>query len=134
MSDAEEVKFSLQVLINKQKTRVLFAEADSDFSDVLLSFLMLPWGKIVKVLEKHYGDKAPIIGSLTTLYNGLTNPNNAQFWTELGKQVLLNPRSGLEDAFCNLKVNVDYTLTMNYDFGKPYDGVFYQRYSFFHNT
>lgn len=51
MSDAKEVKFSLKVLINKQKTKVLFAEAESDFSDVLLSFLTLPLGKIVNFGE-----------------------------------------------------------------------------------
>lgn len=47
MSDAEEVKFSLKVMINKEKTKVLFAESDSDFVDVLLSFLTLPLGSIV---------------------------------------------------------------------------------------
>ncbi|KAL8031610.1 hypothetical protein ABFX02_13G037400 [Erythranthe guttata] len=70
MSDDNEAKFSLKVMINKQKTKVLFAEVDSDFADVLLSFLTLPLGKIVRVLKKHYREDqdSPInIGSLTTL-------------------------------------------------------------------
>ncbi|KAI3457339.1 hypothetical protein Pfo_014002 [Paulownia fortunei] len=114
MSDAKEVKFSLKVMINKQKTKVLFAEADSDFADVLLSFLTLPLGKIVRVLEKHYGDKAPVIGSLTTLYNGLANLSSVHFWTEYGKQMLLDPRNSLEAECRKLKLNVDDTQPMKY--------------------
>ncbi|EYU34023.1 hypothetical protein MIMGU_mgv1a0195142mg, partial [Erythranthe guttata] len=69
----KDVSFSLKVMINKDKNKVLFALIDADFADVLLSFLTLPLGKIVKVLAKHYGeeeDRAPVVGSLTSLYNG----------------------------------------------------------------
>ncbi|GFP79549.1 hypothetical protein PHJA_000098400 [Phtheirospermum japonicum] len=95
MSDA---KLSLKVIINKQNTKVLFAEADSDFTDVLLSFLTLPLGKIARVLDKQYGDEAPVFGSLTTLYKGLANLDSAHFWTEGGKQMLLDPRSSFHDT------------------------------------
>ncbi|KAI3457331.1 hypothetical protein Pfo_013994 [Paulownia fortunei] len=114
MSDAKDVKFSVKVMINKQKTKVLFAEAESDFADVLLSFLTLPLGKIVKVLEKHYGDQAPVLGSLTTLYKGLANLNSDHFWTEGGKQMLLNPRSSFEARCRKLKLNVDNTQPTKY--------------------
>ncbi|KAK6157283.1 hypothetical protein DH2020_011531 [Rehmannia glutinosa] len=115
MSDAaEEVKFSLKVMVNKQKTKVLFAEADSDFADVLLSFLTLPLGTIVRIMYKHYGDKAPIIGSLTTLYNGLSNLDSVYFWTESGKQMLLNPRNSSETECRKLKLNVDDTQPAKY--------------------
>ncbi|KAK6157295.1 hypothetical protein DH2020_011543 [Rehmannia glutinosa] len=115
MSDAaEEVKFSLKVMVNKQKTKVLFAEADSDFADVLLSFLTLPLGTIVRIMYKHYGDKAPIIGSLTTLYNGLSNLDSVYFWTESGKQMLLNPRNSSETECRKLKLNVNDTQPAKY--------------------
>ncbi|KAK6134777.1 hypothetical protein DH2020_031447 [Rehmannia glutinosa] len=115
MSDAaEEVKFSLKVMVNKQKTKVLFAEADSDFADVLLSFLTLPLGTIVRIMYKHYGDKAPIIGSLTTLYNGLSNLDSVYFWTESGKQMLLNPRNSSGTECRKLKLNVDDTQPTKY--------------------
>ncbi|KAG6416978.1 hypothetical protein SASPL_124419 [Salvia splendens] len=53
-----------ECLRQREKTKVLFAEAGSDFIDVLLCFLLLPLGTIMEVLEKHYGDKAPVVGSL----------------------------------------------------------------------
>ncbi|KAK6157285.1 hypothetical protein DH2020_011533 [Rehmannia glutinosa] len=114
MSNAKEVKFSLKVMINKKKTKVLFAEVDSDFVDVLLSFLTLPLGKIVSLLEKHYGDEAPVFGSLSTLYYGLSNLDSANFWTEGGKQMLLNPRSSFESECRKLKINVDDTQPTKY--------------------
>ncbi|KAL8474335.1 hypothetical protein ACS0TY_030974 [Phlomoides rotata] len=71
MSDtAKDAKVSLKVMVNKEKTKVLFAEADCDFASVLISFLLLPLGRIVKLLEKHYGDKSPAFGSITSLYKG----------------------------------------------------------------
>ncbi|KAI3457332.1 hypothetical protein Pfo_013995 [Paulownia fortunei] len=114
MSDAKDAKFSVKVLINKQKNKVLFAEADSDFADVLLSFLTLPLGKIVKVLEKHNGDQAPVLGSITSLYNGLANLDSVHFWTEGGKQMLLNPKSSFEAGCRKLKLNVDDTQPTKY--------------------
>ncbi|KAK6134780.1 hypothetical protein DH2020_031450 [Rehmannia glutinosa] len=114
MSSAnKDVKFCLKVVINKQKTKVLFAEADSDFADVLLSFLTLPLGKIVRILEKHYGDKAPVFGSLTTLYNGLANLESAHFWTEGCKQMLLNPISSFDECR-KLKLDICDTKPVKY--------------------
>ncbi|KAL0422624.1 UNVERIFIED_CONTAM: hypothetical protein Slati_3285300 [Sesamum latifolium] len=73
MSESEEVKFSVRVVMNKEENKVLFAEADSSFADVLLSFLTLPLGTIVRLLLKHYANEAPIVGSLSTLYQGEQN-------------------------------------------------------------
>ncbi|XP_047940785.1 uncharacterized protein LOC125188089 [Salvia hispanica] len=42
MTDAsEEFKFTLKVMINKKKNKVLFAESDCQFVDILLSFLSI---------------------------------------------------------------------------------------------
>ncbi|GFP79557.1 hypothetical protein PHJA_000099200 [Phtheirospermum japonicum] len=114
MSDPKNFKFCLKVVINKQKTKVLYAEADSDFTDVLLSFLTLPLGTIVKVLGKHYGDEAPVVGSLTSLYNGLSSLDGAHFCTESGKQMLLNPRNSSITECRKLKLNIDDTRHTKY--------------------
>ncbi|EYU34003.1 hypothetical protein MIMGU_mgv1a021865mg [Erythranthe guttata] len=109
MSADKDVKFSLKVMTNKLRTKVLFAEADSGFVDVLISFLTLPLGTIVKVLKKRYGDDkeaAVDIGSLTSLYNGLANLDSVHFWTEGCKEVLLNPRSSFEAKCLNLKIDI----------------------------
>ncbi|CAA0833100.1 Protein of unknown function (DUF674 [Striga hermonthica] len=106
MSAPKDVQFTLRVMINKDKTKVLFAEADSDFTDVLLSFLALPLGKIAKIVVEHYGDTTPVVGSLTSLYNGLADLNVVHFHTETGKQMLLNPRSVLDKEYHKLKLNL----------------------------
>ncbi|KAL8517271.1 hypothetical protein ACS0TY_015486 [Phlomoides rotata] len=61
--------FTLKAVINKQKTRVLFAEIDNSFADVLFSFSTLSPGLIMRALVTHYGDKTPAFGSLNNLYN-----------------------------------------------------------------
>ncbi|XP_057792643.1 uncharacterized protein LOC131009365 [Salvia miltiorrhiza] len=106
MSDAEEVKVSLKVMMNRQKSKVLFAESDSDFADIVLSFLTLPLGRIVKVLEKHYGDEAPTIGSLNNLYHTLANLDSSHFVTEGAKQTLLDSASSFEAEYRMLKVDI----------------------------
>ncbi|KAL7086743.1 hypothetical protein ACP275_13G019800 [Erythranthe tilingii] len=117
MSADKDVKFSLKVMTNKLRTKVLFAEADSGFVDVLISFLTLPLGTIMKVLKKHYGDDeetAVDIGSLTSLYNGLANLESVHFWTEGCKEVLLNPRSSFEAECRNLKLDISETQPIEY--------------------
>ncbi|KAK4401659.1 hypothetical protein Sango_0906600 [Sesamum angolense] len=52
MSESEDVKFSLRVMMNKEENKVLYAEVGSSFADVLLSFLTLPLGTIVRLLVR----------------------------------------------------------------------------------
>ncbi|KAG6419575.1 hypothetical protein SASPL_121797 [Salvia splendens] len=107
MGDGKEAEFSLKVMINKEKTKVLFAQVDSHFADFLLSFLTLPLGRIIKALNKHYGDdEAPTVGSLSSLYHSLVNLDSSHFWTEGAKQTLLNPRSSIEDEYKRLKLDI----------------------------
>ncbi|EYU34009.1 hypothetical protein MIMGU_mgv1a020636mg [Erythranthe guttata] len=115
MSGDEDVKFSVKVVLTKQKNKVLFAEANSDFVDVLISFLTLPLGAVVRVLKKHYGDKeAPAFGSLTSLYNGLANLDSCHFWTEGCKEVLLNPTGPFAEECRKLKLDISDTQPTEY--------------------
>lgn len=124
MSKAEEVKLHIKVVINRQKNKVLFAEAGSDFTDVLLSFLLLPLGTIVKVLQQHYGEKAPAIGSLNTLYKSVANLDSIYFEREESKQNLLIPQLNYASKFCKLKLDVNCTQPKSSSSEKSYDGVF----------
>ncbi|KAL6577185.1 hypothetical protein OROMI_011461 [Orobanche minor] len=101
-------------LVFLAKTKVLFAVADSDFTDVLLSFLTFPLGKIVRVMEQHYKDEAPVIGSLTSLYNGLSNLDSTHFSTECAKQMLLDPISSFSDECRKLKLDISETQPTKY--------------------
>ena len=123
MSEAVEVKLHIKLNVNKKKTNVLFAEAGSDFTDMLLSFLLLPLGTIVQVLEEHYGDKAPVIGSLTTLYKGASNLDVIHFRQEDRKEELINSTL-FETELCKLRLNIRGTQPTSSTSGKSYDGVF----------
>ncbi|KAL3830438.1 hypothetical protein ACJIZ3_019240 [Penstemon smallii] len=128
MSTAEEeVRLSMRVMINKEKTKVLFALVDNSLADILLCFLTLPLGVIPRLLKKHYGDDAPNIGSLNTLYNGLENLDSSHFRTEAGKLMLLNPKSSLDVDCSELKININDTQPVKYfgcgDLGCKHGGV-----------
>lgn len=98
--EEEKLKIRVKFVTNKERTKVLFAEAGSDFADTLLSFLLLPLGTIVKVLKREYGEKAPVIGSLNTLYDGIEKLDSIHFLTEDAKSLLLNPTSLDDDDEC----------------------------------
>ncbi|XP_042010510.1 uncharacterized protein LOC121759074 [Salvia splendens] len=122
MSDAEEVvKISLKVVINKEKTKVLYAESDGYFVDILLSFLTLPLGRVVKLFEKHYGAETPILGCLNTLYNSVVNLDSSYFRTENTKQILINPISSFDADCRRLKLNISDSEPCDID---PNSGVF----------
>ena len=118
MSKGEELKLHITVLVNKQRTKVLCAEAGSDFTDVLLSFLLLPLGMIMKVLE------APAIGSLSTLYRGVVNLDTSHFQTEVAKQKLLAPASCYDAELHKLRLNVYNAVPASPNSVNRYDGVF----------
>lgn len=109
--EEEELKIHVKFVTNKEKTKVLFAEAGSDFADTLLSLLLLPLGTIVRVLERDSGGKAPVIGSLNTLYNGIEKLDSIHFLTEDTKSLLLNPTSLVDDEWPQFNQNFTETTT-----------------------
>lgn len=114
MSESSGPKLSLKVAINKQKSKVIFAEAGNDVVDVLPSFLTLPLGKIVRILENRYGNEAAVVGSLTSLYRGLSNLDSNHFSAAGAKQMLLNPTSSLETEFRRLKIDITQSQPTKY--------------------
>ncbi|PKU68241.1 hypothetical protein MA16_Dca023928 [Dendrobium catenatum] len=81
-------EISVRLLIHKEQKRVVYAEAGSDFVDLLFSFLTLPLGSIVQLLGKQSG-----LGSLDTLYNSVEQLDVKHLQTEACKEMLLKPRS-----------------------------------------
>ncbi|KAG6419577.1 hypothetical protein SASPL_121799 [Salvia splendens] len=123
MPEAEQVKFHIKLVINREKTKVLFAEAGSDFADVLLSFLLLPLGTIVEVLEKQYGDKTPVVGSLNTLYKGASNLDVVHFHGEIFKKYVINS-THFESELCKLRLKIRGTQPTSSTSSESYEGVF----------
>ncbi|KAK8916792.1 hypothetical protein KSP39_PZI022633 [Platanthera zijinensis] len=90
---------AVRFMIDRAKKRVVFAEAGSDFVDVLFSFLTLPLATIVRLLEKQSG-----LGSLDTLYESVERLDAKHLQTEACKEMLLNPRNAAEMQCEYLKI------------------------------
>ncbi|XP_020677421.1 uncharacterized protein LOC110096016 [Dendrobium catenatum] len=90
---------SLRLLVDKEQKRVVFAEAGSDFIDVLFSFLTLPLGSIVRLLAKQSG-----LGSLDRLYDSVEQLDAKYLQSEACKEMLLKPRSAAAGICDDLKI------------------------------
>ncbi|XP_057793373.1 uncharacterized protein LOC131009995 [Salvia miltiorrhiza] len=126
MSNPRDSKLSLKVTINKQKSKVLFAQANNDFVDVLLSFLTLPLGKIVRILQHHKKESIHAInGSFITLYEGLHHLDSTHFSLKGAKEMFLNPRNPFEAECSNLILDItDSETTKFFVCGNNYCGRF----------
>ncbi|XXG89311.1 hypothetical protein AAC387_Pa12g1346 [Persea americana] len=102
-------KMSLKLVVDKEKNRVVFAESGSDFVDVLLSFLTMPIGTVMRLT----GKESKIAG-MSTLYESVEDLDLKLLQTEACKKMLLKPTSASEDHCRNLKVNVDDTEPTKY--------------------
>ncbi|RHN46345.1 hypothetical protein MtrunA17_Chr7g0241251 [Medicago truncatula] len=112
-SSAEQVdKVSLRVVVLKEKNKVLFAEAGKDFVDVLLSFLSLPLGTIAKLVAKDSNIESVKFGSISSLYQSVSDLDTQYLWSHTCKEMLLNPNNSAE-AYCwNMKLNIDNTESL----------------------
>ncbi|ONK61229.1 uncharacterized protein A4U43_C08F27550 [Asparagus officinalis] len=99
---ASKEKVTVSFFVDKAKQRVALAEADSDFIDILFSFLTLPLGTIVRLLNKQSN-----IGCMDKLYGSVENLDVHNFQTEACKTMLLFPQSAAAERCEDLKVNID---------------------------
>ncbi|PWA63685.1 hypothetical protein CTI12_AA350620 [Artemisia annua] len=109
-----EAKISLKLMVHKEKKRVIFAEADNHFVDILFSFMTFPMGTIVRLLEKIPDQKVKALGSLQNLYQSLTDFPVTSLSTEESKLMMLNPRSSLYEHCRNLILKIDDTEPIKY--------------------
>jgi hypothetical protein len=95
---------AVKLFIDKKKKKVLFAESDKDFVDILFSFLTLPLGTIVRRLGKQSQ-----IGCLDELYKSVESLGEGHFQTKNCRIMLLSPVSAAAIHCDRLKINVDGT-------------------------
>uniref|UniRef100_A0A8R7P5C1 Uncharacterized protein n=1 Tax=Triticum urartu TaxID=4572 RepID=A0A8R7P5C1_TRIUA len=86
--------------------RVLFAESDKDFVDILFSFLTLPLGTIVRLFNKQSQ-----IGCLDELYRSVESLGEEHFQTRDCRTMLLRPVNAAAAHCDQLKVKVDADQT-----------------------
>jgi hypothetical protein len=64
----KQITITLNLVIKKSDKKILYAQGEKDFADILLSFLTFPLGAIVRVLAE-----SSSLGSLDTLYKSIIN-------------------------------------------------------------
>ncbi|KAH7516844.1 hypothetical protein JRO89_XSUnG0163400 [Xanthoceras sorbifolium] len=99
---------SLKALVDKENNRVIFAEADEDFVDILLSFLTMPMGTIIRLVRS----KRPAfgIGCMNNLYESIENLDVLQFQTKECKTMLLDPINAAAAECKRLKFKIGEPL------------------------
>ncbi|XP_010920714.1 uncharacterized protein [Elaeis guineensis] len=85
---SSSMKLPLKLLVDKEKNRVVFAESDIDFVNILFSFLTLPIGIIVRILGKKSS-----LGAMDRLYESVENLDARYFQTAPCKTMLLHPKN-----------------------------------------
>lgn len=68
-----ETKFTLRLVVDEEKKKVVFAEACRDFVDVLFSLLTLPMGSIVRLLKEHRKSQTVTVGCFSNLYRSVVD-------------------------------------------------------------
>ncbi|XP_023637594.1 uncharacterized protein LOC111830220 [Capsella rubella] len=106
---SKEPKVSLRLIIDEEKNKVVLAEAGKDFVQVLFSFLTLPMGTIVRLLEKHQNSGPVSIGCISNLHRSVVDMKIDDFETEACKQMLIYPKNIREAQYRSLKPNRDPT-------------------------
>ncbi|KAJ4809929.1 hypothetical protein LUZ62_022495 [Rhynchospora pubera] len=87
MANANEAKFALKLLIDKNCNKVLFGEAGKDFVDFIFSLLSLPLGAVTKLLTKD-----SMVGSIGEIYDSLSKLDENYILSDKKVSSLLNPR------------------------------------------
>lgn len=102
MAASTPSQVTMKIMVDRVRDRVVFTEAGCEFVDVLLSFLTLPVGTVVRLAEKQTG-----LGSIDRLYEAVDSLDGRYMQTEACKEMLLKPRNPLEPHSKNLTLKVD---------------------------
>jgi len=112
---AEQVdNVRLRVLVDKEKNKIVYAEAGKDFVDALFSFLTLPLGTIARLMAEESNIEAAKFGSLSSLYQSVKDLDEKYLWSQDCKEMLLKPKNSMKDYCRLLKLNIDDTEHLQY--------------------
>lgn len=95
-------KISLKALVHKECGKVIFIECESDFVDVLFSFLTMPIGTIIRLGREN--SLTVRTGCMKRLYTSVEDIGEKEFRSSDCKGMLLRPRNAAE-PYCD-KLNL----------------------------
>ncbi|CAI8600963.1 unnamed protein product [Vicia faba] len=111
-----DIKMDVKLVRSKSQKKIIFAETGENFVDFIFSFLTIPLGSIVKLLDGN-----SFIGSVDSLYKSVENLDSS-CCTE-SRSVLLNPGVLRQFGYPNQPLNIPNvqasTATYYYGTGIP---------------
>ncbi|KAJ7950199.1 DUF674 family protein [Quillaja saponaria] len=113
-SQSETTTFPLRLLVDKERHRVVAAEATTAFVDILFGFLTLPMGTIVRLVRTEQVQHPAVIGCMNNLYSSVEKLANEDFVNDVCKQMLLHPHNPCDSLCRKLKINVDDTEAVKF--------------------
>jgi len=97
-------RISLSVMVDKERKKVVYVEAWKDFVDVLFSFLTLPLDTIARLVAKESNMEAVKFGSISSLYQSVSDLDQQYLWSQTCKEMLLKPRNSMSNYIQNIKL------------------------------
>ncbi|CAN6556562.1 unnamed protein product [Malus baccata var. baccata] len=105
MTNTSANTISLKGLVDKERNQIMFIESENDFIDVVLSFLTIPMGTIIRLAPNQ---SVPLeIGCMKNLYASVENMDVKHFRSKACRDMLLCPPNGTEVHCKNLKLKID---------------------------
>ncbi|KVI01664.1 uncharacterized protein LOC112501002 [Cynara cardunculus var. scolymus] len=103
MGESSAQNLCLKILVAKDENKVIMAESDKDFIEVLFSFMVMPIASAIRCTRNCLSGG---IGCLSNLYGSVENLDMNLLEDERFQDVLLNPRSAAEIYCKNLEMNL----------------------------
>jgi hypothetical protein len=92
VESSTNIQISVKLVIRKSDGKILYAQGEEDFADMLISFLTFPLGGIVKKLKGNCS-----LGSIDRLYKSIVDlDENRYFKSEKAKSRLVDPPVALQ--------------------------------------
>ncbi|CAK8541826.1 unnamed protein product [Lathyrus sativus] len=102
-SEKQAEQVIVKVMVDKEKSKVLFAEAGKSFVDVLFSFLALPLGTIARMVSEKTNIEAVRFGCLSSLYESVSDLDEQYLASHACKERLLKPDNSMKPYWQQIK-------------------------------
>jgi hypothetical protein len=87
VENTNDIKIRVKLVLRKSDGKILYAQADNDFADLILSFLTFPLGGVVRM----FGGNCSL-GSVDALYQSIVDlDENKYFVTKEAKKRIVDP-------------------------------------------
>ncbi|XP_045833631.1 uncharacterized protein LOC123924712 isoform X1 [Trifolium pratense] len=99
-----DIKMDVKLVRSKSQKKIIFAEASENFVDFMFSFLTIPLGSVVKVLDGN-----SFVGCVDNLYKSVENLDSSRCTDS--RSVLLNPGVAPQFGCPNQPLNIPHVQT-----------------------